>query len=888
MIRNKMRGYVAWLLFAVVLGTSIFGNGQVKAEDGLYESSEKEWCFERIIVSPEQAEVGAEIYIKAETSGKNKNLQYKYVWMKNGWEQWGVLKDFSSVSEIIWQPEEEGKYFLYVDIMDEEGKIVTKSVPYEVKEAVWQWNEIDVQPKGIQKVGEKIKIKAGASGNTKGLQYKYVWMKNDWKEWGIIAPFSEQSEIEFTADKPGDYKFYVDIRDKKGNITTKTLEYSVMTDVWTGEGIETDLPSPQEKYTTPIEVKMNVSGEISNLKYKFVWMKDDWKEWGILQNFSKNDTAKWYPKNEGKYWLYVDVVDVDNRIITYKIPYTIDKVYWNFENIEISPQNIQKKGQDIDIAVDITGNKTGLQYKYVWMKDNWKEWGVIKNFSDSANVIWKTPEKSGTYYIYVDVKDRDGNVVAKRTEYLVVSQIWQHDGIDINQGKAEQVYRNIPVEANISGETEGLQYKYVWMKDNWKSWGVIRDFKEQKNAVWYPKEAGQYYIYSDVKDSDGRIVTYIQEYTVLDAPWKVDKIQVSSAGSFFVGDSAKVSVITSGETEGLKYKFVQKFGDDWSNWKVLQDFQENSTVTVDVKKAGNYTIYVDIMDQEGEIFEPVTTIVKGHRYESASASPAKVTIGNSTVLSPNISGNVSGAECKFVWMKDNWSEWGILKDYSTETSLKWIPSSVGRYYVYIDVRLNNLVKTQYTVVDVVKEKNGWYYEDGYKFYYRNDVKVEDVRSILGQQSRYEIRVNKQLSCVTVYAKDGDNGYIIPVVAFACSPGADTPLGTFYTQEKYRWHHLYGADGQFCTRITGHVLFHSPPYSKFDNHTLWPKEYNRLGSWASAGCVRLRSGDAKWIYDNCVLSTKVVIYNSNIAGPFSKPVYDKIPLTQTWDPTDPYV
>lgn len=185
-------------------------------------------------------------------------------------------------------------------------------------------------------------------------------------------------------------------------------------------------------------------------------------------------------------------------------------------------------------------------------------------------------------------------------------------------------------------------------------------------------------------------------------------------------------------------------------------------------------------------------------------------------------------------------------------------------------------------------KTGWYYEGGYKFYYNKGKKVTDVRGIIGKQSSYEIRVNKQKSCVTVYAKDGNKGYIIPVVAFACSPGAGTPIGTFYTPAKYRWQALYGAQGQWCTRITGHILFHSPPYTKFDNHTLWPAEYNKLGTWASQGCIRLRSGDAKWIYDNCPLKTKVIIYNSSNPGPLGKPVYAKIPLSQHWDPTDPTV
>src|SRR5699024_3585913 len=112
----------------------------------------------------------------------------------------------------------------------------------------------------------------------------------------------------------------------------------------------------------------------------------------------------------------------------------------------------------------------------------------------------------------------------------------------------------------------------------------------------------------------------------------------------------------------------------------------------------------------------------------------------------------------------------------------------------------------------VKSKNGWYYENRYKYYYKSGVRQTDIRNIIGKQSSYLIKINKQMSCVTVYAKDGSRGYIIPVVAFACSPGAGTPTGTFHTSDKYRWHALYGAQGHWCTRITGHILFHSLPYT----------------------------------------------------------------------------
>lgn len=189
-------------------------------------------------------------------------------------------------------------------------------------------------------------------------------------------------------------------------------------------------------------------------------------------------------------------------------------------------------------------------------------------------------------------------------------------------------------------------------------------------------------------------------------------------------------------------------------------------------------------------------------------------------------------------------------------------------------------------------KTGWYYEGGYKFYYKNGEKQLDLDGILPKQSSYYIKVNRKACTVTVYAKDGNNGYIIPVKRFACSvgkPNTPTPVGTFYTPAKYRWHTLMGPSyGQYCTRITGSILFHSVAGKNMTSYNLNAKDYNMLGQPASYGCVRLCVRDAKWIYDNCSLKTKVTIYDSNTPGPLGKPSTIKIPAGQTWDPTDPNV
>ncbi len=152
---------------------------------------------------------------------------------------------------------------------------------------------------------------------------------------------------------------------------------------------------------------------------------------------------------------------------------------------------------------------------------------------------------------------------------------------------------------------------------------------------------------------------------------------------------------------------------------------------------------------------------------------------------------------------------------------------------------------------------------------------------------YLIKVNKQMNTITIYEKDSKGAYTKPVKAFVCSTGNATPIGSFNTRQKYRWKLMIEEVwSQYATRIVGSILFHSVYYyDPRDPSTLSTKQYNRLGTTASHGCVRLTCADSKWIYDNCPIGTKVVIYNSSKPGPLGKPNAIKIPSWPRWDPTD---
>ena len=162
---------------------------------------------------------------------------------------------------------------------------------------------------------------------------------------------------------------------------------------------------------------------------------------------------------------------------------------------------------------------------------------------------------------------------------------------------------------------------------------------------------------------------------------------------------------------------------------------------------------------------------------------------------------------------------------------------------------------------------------------------------------YYIRVNKQANVVTVYGKDANGNYTVPVRAMVCSTGSYTPPCGKYPRTAYkttgykaRWNYLQGAVyGQYATQITGNILFHSVPYTQKDPSALEYWEYDKLGTSASLGCIRLTVRDAKWIYDNISSGTTVEFYSDSNPGPLGKPGAQKVSSNvecRGWDPTAP--
>ena len=157
---------------------------------------------------------------------------------------------------------------------------------------------------------------------------------------------------------------------------------------------------------TSINIGVNVVGKTNGLKYKFVWHKSgmDWSDdnWGIIGQDLTKPSVSWILPKAGNYEIYADVID-SNGYITSTSEYKV--VNWSLESLDVSGD--ARCGKPVKLQAKVSGDASGLKYKFVWEKGGWAKWGVAQQPSASSSCEW-APTEPGDYTVYLDVIDGSG------------------------------------------------------------------------------------------------------------------------------------------------------------------------------------------------------------------------------------------------------------------------------------------------------------------------------------------------------------------------------------------------------------------------------------------------------------------------------------------------
>lgn len=120
--------------------------------------------------------------------------------------------------------------------------------------------------------------------------------------------------------------------------------------------------------------------------------------------------------------------------------------------------------------------------------------------------------------------------------------------------------------------------------------------------------------------------------------------------------------------------------------------------------------------------------------------------------------------------------------------------------------------------------------------------------------RIEIDLNRQR--VIVFYKDD---ILREMICSGGAPESPTPPGEFVTSQKieYAFVERFDVGAYYWIRFFEDYLIHSVPFD--ENGEMIIEEFEKLGSPASHGCIRLKLEEAKWLYETLPLGVRVLIY-----------------------------
>jgi hypothetical protein len=357
----------------------------------------------------------------------------------------------------------------------------------------------------------------------------------------------------------------------------------------------------------------------------------------------------------------------------------------------------QVAGTPIKVTANAEGGNEKL-YKFNLLKDG--KWTVVQEYTSQNTFNW-TPAVSGDYKFSVHVKDSgssksyddygvlDYKISSKPADPVVMQSV------TTDKTSPQSTNTTINMTANATGGTTKL---YKFNIYNGKSWVVAQDYSTKNTYAWTPAAAGTYKVSVHVKDqsSSKSYDSYKAFEYMITAPEssiKIDSVVTDKVSPQPANTSIKVTANATGGTT-KEYKFwISK---DGGAYVKVQDYSTSNTYDWLPTTAGSYKINVHVKDQSSsksyDAYKVIDYVITKDQVVVQSVttdipSPQRI---NTAI---NVTANAVGGESLlYKFNIFDGTKWSVLKDYSPEKTLQWIPAESGQYKFSVHVKDSSSTK----------------------------------------------------------------------------------------------------------------------------------------------------------------------------------------------------
>lgn len=412
--------------------------------------------------------------------------------------------------------------------------------------------------------------------------------------------------------------------------------------------------------------------------YTFTWSED-------VENFTVEDievingSKGTFTKESGKvYTLEVDTTNEGRQIV--KVPANVctdiagnensERATYNNVVIDYTKPIVRAKINGGKYVIDEDSNKSTLKeiivvneeiskFEYTWSdedtipEDGWTTYPNVDNITVNSDIPLTTKvDREGTYYLYMKVTDKAGNVFKGRTNGFVVS----NDTITLTPNTTESTNQDITVTVSYGTQTTGLtQERRAGIQ------GMSQSADPTKVIL---KENGV--VYAEAKDIAGNKVYETLEINNIDKTAPTAEITYNTNE-----DGSVTATITLSDGRITNNK-----------GKTTYTFNENGEFTFE---------YEDSLGNKGTATAKVTTIDK-HEDPQPEPQPTdednttpEITFNYSTTsatVGTKIGSAITTNEDAKISYKWNNGQWKTSSDYIRSYNITYTPATAGTYTLY--------------------------------------------------------------------------------------------------------------------------------------------------------------------------------------------------------------
>ena len=266
-----------------------------------------------LTITASKTEADKTVTFTAKAAGGKEGYTYKFIVYNKTTGTWGLVQNYSSKNTCTWTKGSAGDRYFYVDVKDAAGNVV-RSEALNVK--------IDAATPKVTLTGSSTSIDAGAkltlTAQTtlgSGCTYKFIIFNPATNQWFKLQDFSSSNTFTWTAGSDGTRLFYVDVKDADGNVTrSKALNVTIGNGSANWLSVKATVSSNTSKTGDKITFTAEGIGGKAGYTYKMVVYNKTTKIWGLVQNFSSNNTITWTAGTAGDREFYIDVKDADGNV----------------------------------------------------------------------------------------------------------------------------------------------------------------------------------------------------------------------------------------------------------------------------------------------------------------------------------------------------------------------------------------------------------------------------------------------------------------------------------------------------------------------------------------------------------------------------------------------